>query len=100
MKMNAIKVVVELTEKDVIALRKLSEIDRITSIEKKILDAVDRTKIKKFKLHWLDGHTDIVEATSISDAFSKSGYGAGAIPALDYYEDYEEIEENKEELNK
>ena len=43
--------------------------------------------MKKYKLYWLTGETEIVKGTSISDAFSKAGYGAGALAALDYYKE-------------
>ena len=43
--------------------------------------------MKKFLLHWLDGKTEEVLGTSIADAFSRAGYGGGAIRALDYYEE-------------
>lgn len=40
----------------------------------------------KFILYWLDGNTEIVEGTDIADAFTRAGYGHGAIRALDYYQ--------------
>ena len=40
----------------------------------------------KFKLHWPDGKVEVVEGHDIADAFTRAGYGAGAIRALDYYE--------------
>lgn len=50
--------------------------------------------MKKFKLHWLSGEPkeEIVEGTDIADAFAHAGYSAGAIRALDWFE---EIKENK-----
>ena len=44
----------------------------------------------KWKLYWLDGRTEIIEGDTIADAFTKAGYGMGAIGALDYYEPIEE----------
>lgn len=44
-------------------------------------------EIKTFILHWLDGTTEEVQGTSISDAFMRAGYGGGAIRALDYFEE-------------
>ena len=41
----------------------------------------------KWNLHWLDGKVEIVEGEKISDAFTKAGYGAGAMKALDFIED-------------
>lgn len=43
--------------------------------------------MKKFKLHWIDGKVDVVEGTDIADAFSKAGFGAGALKALDWFEE-------------
>lgn len=36
-------------------------------------------------LHWLGGKTEEVKGETIADAFTKAGYGAGALRALDYY---------------
>jgi len=38
----------------------------------------------------LDGSIEIINGNSISYAFTKAGYGAGAIRALDYYEEIKE----------
>ena len=43
--------------------------------------------MKNFILHWLDGTDEEVQGNSISDAFTRAGYGGGAIRALDYYEE-------------
>ena len=43
--------------------------------------------MKTYILHWLDGTTEEIEGNSISDAFTRAGYGAGALRALDYYEE-------------
>jgi hypothetical protein len=52
--------------------------------------------MKKFKLHWLGGDTEIVEGNTIADAFARAGYGGGAIRALDWFEP---LKENKDEEN-
>lgn len=41
---------------------------------------------KDFVLVWKDGKREKVTGSDISNAFSKAGYGVGAIRALDYYE--------------
>lgn len=43
--------------------------------------------MKQFTLYWLDGLREIITGTSIADAFNKAGYGAGALRALDFYEE-------------
>ena len=43
--------------------------------------------MKKFKLYWLDGKTEIIEGENIGNAFARAGYGAGALNALDWYEE-------------
>lgn len=43
--------------------------------------------MKTFILHWLDGKTEKVIGVTIADAFTRAGYGGGAIAALDYYEE-------------
>jgi len=42
---------------------------------------------KKFKIYWLDGKTEIIKGCDIVDAFTRAGYGAGAINAVDYYDE-------------
>lgn len=42
--------------------------------------------MKTYKLFWKDGKVDEARGRSIAEAFSALGYGAGALPALDYYE--------------
>jgi len=45
------------------------------------------TGMKKFKLYWRSGDTEIVEGTSIDDAFRRAGYSQGAIKGLDWFEE-------------
>ena len=47
--------------------------------------------MKKYKLYWLDGRTEIIEGYDAVDAFNRAGIGRGALPALDYYEEIKEI---------
>lgn len=49
--------------------------------------AMPEETTKKFKLVWQDGKTEIVKGNNIADAFSKAGYGGGAIRALDYFKE-------------
>ena len=51
------------------------------------------TTPRRWKLYWKHKRrgkqaTDIVEGLTIQDAFTRAGFGAGAIAALDYYEPY------------
>jgi hypothetical protein len=41
--------------------------------------------MKTFILYWLDGKQETLTGNSISDAFNRAGYGAGAVRALDYF---------------
>jgi len=43
--------------------------------------------MKSFILYWLDGKKEQAEGNTIADAFTRAGYGAGAIRALDYFEE-------------
>ncbi|MCK5610198.1 hypothetical protein KAR91_50455 [Candidatus Pacearchaeota archaeon] len=43
-------------------------------------------KMKRFKLHWLDGSKNIVQGDDITSAVNSAGFGAGSIGALDYWE--------------
>ena len=47
-------------------------------------------KDKIFILHWLGGNKEKVSGIDIADACRKAGLGAGAIRALDYYEEIKE----------
>lgn len=46
--------------------------------------------MKRYRLHWLDGKTEVVEGRDPADAMNRRGYGAGAVRALDYYEEVNE----------
>lgn len=48
----------------------------------------------KYILHWLGGNTQEVEGDSIASACNNAGIGAGAIKALDYYEEVKEEKNN------
>ena len=41
--------------------------------------------MKQYTLFWLTGEREIIEGETISDAFMKAGYSAGALGALDFY---------------
>lgn len=43
--------------------------------------------MKKYKFYWKDGHIDECEGFSPADALLKLGYGAGALPAMDHWEE-------------
>lgn len=43
--------------------------------------------MKTFIIYWLDKKTTIVKGNNIADACNKSGIGAGAIAAIDYYKE-------------
>jgi len=49
----------------------------------------------KYKLYWLDGKTEKIEGLTLADAFSKTGYGAGALLALDYWEEIKQSNNEK-----
>lgn len=42
-------------------------------------------EMKTYILYWKTGKTEKVFGTDIADAMTHAGYGAGAVPALDYY---------------
>ena len=46
--------------------------------------------MKKYKLYWLDGRTEIIEGNDVVDAFNRAGIGRCALRALDYYEKVKE----------
>jgi len=51
-------------------------------------DAIQKSGVmKNFRLHWRDGVVEIVEGADVADAFRRAGIGAGALPALDYWEE-------------
>lgn len=49
--------------------------------------------LRKFRFHWLGSSKSYVdgEGSSVEDAFSRLGYGAGALAAVDYYEEITEF---------
>lgn len=50
--------------------------------------------MKTYRLHWRNGIAEDIEGTSPEDAFNRAGIGAGALSALDYWE---ELSEPKDE---
>ncbi|MHC4298016.1 MAG: hypothetical protein ACYS7Y_11995 [Planctomycetota bacterium] len=46
---------------------------------------------KTFRFHWLDGKVEDSTGRTVREAFTRLGYGAGALPALDHYEDLGEV---------
>lgn len=40
----------------------------------------------RFRFHWRDGKTSEGDGETVEDAFTRLGYGAGAVAALDYHE--------------
>ena len=56
--------------------------------------------MKRFVLFWGGNmEAEVVSGTSISDAFSRAGYGGGAIAALDYYAEERKDEESLSEAS-
>lgn len=43
--------------------------------------------MRRFRFHWRDGKIDEGDGRDVADAFSRLGYGGGAIRALDWHED-------------
>ena len=41
--------------------------------------------MNQFTLFWRDGKKEVIEGNAIDDAFTRRGYGAGALRALDFY---------------
>lgn len=46
--------------------------------------------MKTFVFYWLDGTVEESSAGNVVDAFTKLGYSAGAMAALDYWEEKKE----------
>jgi len=63
-----------------------SDIERLEDIAAKYTEKTRHT-VKTFLLHWRDGADETITGTDIKDAFRGSGYGAGAVAALDYWEE-------------
>jgi len=47
--------------------------------------------MKKFQIYWLDGKHETVTGTDIADAFTQAGYGAGALGAVDFYDNGDQV---------
>lgn len=45
------------------------------------------TRMKKFKLYWIDDKWEVVEGVSIENALARAGYGNDALEELDQYEE-------------
>lgn len=53
--------------------------------EAALRENADALGLTRYMLYWRGGSSEIVAGTSIEDAFSKAGYGGGAVGALDFY---------------
>lgn len=47
--------------------------------------------MKRFKFYWRDGTSNKYLGRDVADAFTKAGYGAGALAALDYWEEIHDL---------
>ena len=47
---------------------------------------IDQPAMTTFRFHWRDGKISEGAGYDVAHAFSRLGYGGGAIRALDYYE--------------
>jgi len=43
--------------------------------------------MKTFILHWRTGKSETIDGEDIAQAINQAGYGRGALPALDYWEE-------------
>lgn len=56
-------------------------------VRTKLQNLVSVDAEKTFTLFWLDGKREVLKGKDPADAFSKRGYGNGALKALDFYRD-------------
>ena len=42
--------------------------------------------MNKYIIYWRSGESQLVEGRDIADAFTRAGYGAGALRAVDFYD--------------
>ena len=47
--------------------------------------------MKRFRFYWLDGSVNEGDGLNVEDAFTRLGFGQGAVRALDYYEEIEPL---------
>ena len=62
-----------------------------------ITNDIDNVK-NKFTIYWKNGKREVITGETIEDAFSKAGYGGGAVHAIDFYMDGEDT--NYERIGK
>ena len=41
--------------------------------------------MKEFTIFWKDGKRDVLKGSDVANAFTRAGYGAGALGAVDFY---------------
>jgi hypothetical protein len=46
-----------------------------------------KPSIKTFTVYWRDGKKEVLKGRTFADALNQAGYGQGALPALDFYDD-------------
>lgn len=47
----------------------------------------DEIVMRTWVFHWRDGHVEALIGDTAAHALDRAGYGRGALPALDYYEE-------------
>lgn len=51
--------------------------------------------LRIFQLHWLNGEINRIKGETIQEACITAGYGSGAVRALDYYKEIDELPYNE-----
>lgn len=72
---------------------KKSAIKNILKLNNAVLSALrgeSEEIMKKFIIHWVNGTTEEITGTDISNAFMLAGYGGGALQAVGYWEESKE----------
>ena len=62
----------------------LMEIKNVKDV-KDTMDINDTANDKAYTVFWKDGKSEVIVGPSIEQAFSRSGYGNGAVSAIDFY---------------
>lgn len=53
---------------------------------------IEKYSLKEFTLFWLDGKREVIKGYGIQDAINTTGYGGGAIRALDFHAEGDNID--------
>ncbi len=72
------------------AVQRIEELTKLAKLHQEQVQELKRpTDQKQWRFHWLNGKVEVGIGDTVSEAFTQLGYGAGAMAAMDHYQELE-----------